>query len=308
MRGRSYAPAAKEFLDSIDLRKPAGHQDSGTQVVSQLPTGGDGHGITRSTTTFNDGWTAQATSDGIVAINGTTRYKSFYGVPSFTTGGERGTTEYYWNKLVVPDYTITNLWLNPDVQGIGYFNYYAEGTGIEKSSGRSVFIGFRVVAENGVDYCTMATSPTRDEYLRHFPNLEMLKNMRGSNRFAITQEDIIGDWSSSDGSALQYYNVYTGQNAGMQFSQGGQEFFFKPTGDYRANVSGAMGTMGGPQVSFSNKYEGKFSVTDWEITLTGYGGVTQVFTAYFEALQGGRILHISKKDAPGVHYPLVKVK
>ena len=51
----------------------------------------------------------------------------------------------------------------------------------------------------------------------HFPNLNMLKDMRGSNRFAVTKHDIIGDWSSSGSSVLQYYNVYTGANAGMTF-------------------------------------------------------------------------------------------
>lgn len=307
---RAYQSAAEQFLDSIEMQKTDGEtaQSEPMIIETTAATGLNSSGITKATTHFDDGWTAIVQNDHIVLTKENTRYFSFYGILGYNQGGERETTQYHWDRLVSPYYTITNLWLNPDVQSIGYFNYYAEGTGIEKSTGKNVFIGFRVVKESGVDFCTLATSPNKEEYLRHFPNLDMLKTMRNANRFAITKEDILGDWSSSSGSALQYYNVYTGQSAGMQFSQGGQEFFFRSNGEYNANISGAMGTMGGSQVVFDNKYKGNFSVTDWEITCTQYGGVTQIFTAHFEALQGGRILHIAKKDAPGVHYPLVKVK
>lgn len=305
---RAYQSEAEQFLDSIEMQKSVDGLSSSPVTQQPAQANNSGSGISKITTHFNDGWTAVAKADGIEVTKGATTYFSFFGVPSYSTGGERGTTQYYWDKHVSPYCTITNLWLNPDVQSIGYNNCYAEGMGTEKATGKSVYIGFRVIAESGVDFCTMAVSPSKEEYLAHFPSMDDLKAMRNSNRFAVTLEDILGDWSSSSSSALQYYNVYTGQSAGMQFSQGGQEFFFRSNGDYNANISGAMGTMGGAQVAFDNKYKGKFSVTDWEITMTGYGGITQVFTAYFEALQGGRILHIAKKDAPGVHYPLVKIK
>ncbi|MEQ1584461.1 MAG: hypothetical protein ABL895_01170 [Cyclobacteriaceae bacterium] len=310
MNSRAYKTQAEGFLDSIEMLKTEVDTSQPFEpTITESPAPDlNGSGITKTTTHFDDGWTAVVMNDHIELTKENTRYYSYHGIPGFNSGGERETTQYHWDRLVNSLYTVTNLWLNPDVQGIGYFNYYAEGTGIEKSTGKNVFIGFRVIKESGVDFCTLAASPSKEEYLRHFPNLDALKIMRNANRFAITKEDILGDWSSSSSSALQYYNVYTGQSAGMQFSQGGQEFFFRSNGEYNANISGAMGTMGGPQVVFDNKYKGNYSVTDWEITMTGYGGNTQVFTAYFEALQGGRVLHIAKKDAPGVHYPLIKVK
>lgn len=306
MRGSSYMNVIEQFLNSVELENSA--QDTPQITTVQSNPDESGTGITKSTTHFTDGWTAVAYADHVEVTIENTIYRSYYGVPSHNVGGEQGTTKYYWDKHIVPLYTITNLWLNPDIQSIGYHNYYAEGTGIEKSTGRNVFIGMRVVVESGVDFFTMAAATTKEEYVKHFPNMNDLKAMRNSNRFAVTYEDIVGNWSSTSSSTLQYYNVYTGQSAGMQFSQGGQEFDFKNSGDYNARISGAMGTMGGSQVVFDNKYQGKFSVADWEITMTGYGGITQIFTAYFEALQSGRVLHIAKKDAPGVHYPLIKVK
>ncbi|MBN8575860.1 MAG: hypothetical protein J0L66_02915 [Cytophagales bacterium] len=316
MNSQTYMSNIQAFLNSIDLQKPA---QTSTPVVAPVVTPSNpapvtnstnSSGITKSTTYFDDGWTAQVMDDYVVVTKENTKFYMHYGfpIPPNTPSSESGTTKANWDKLITPRYNVTNLWLNPDVGSWGgSYNYYAEGTAIERSTGKQVYLGFRTIID-GAYFCVEAVAPTKEEYQKHFPTIASLKDMRGSNRFAITKQDVLGDWSSSDGSALQYYNVYTGQSAGMQFSQGAQEFFFRNTDDYNANISGAMGTMGGSQVVFDNKYKGKFTVTDWEITCTGYGGVTQVFTASFEAVKGGRILHITKKDAPGVHYPLIKVK
>lgn len=303
-----YQKPIEDFLASAKMEKPVINKinkaDNATIKAGSC-------GIVKSTTTFNDGWIAKAMEDYVLATKENTRFYIHYGTEApanLQRTGESDITKYYWDKFISPRYTVTNLWLNPDVQSIATFNYYAEGTGIEKSTGNSVFIGFRVIIQNGVYFCSEAAAPGKEEYLKHFPDLNMLKDMRASNRFAITKEDVIGDWSSSGSSVLQYYNVYTGANAGMTFSSGGQDFFFKPAGTYNARIAGNMGTMGGSQVVFDNKYNGQFTVSDWEITLTKYSGVTTVFTCYYEAVKGGRILHIAKKNAPGVHYPLVKVK
>jgi hypothetical protein len=303
----NYQKEIEGFLASVEMKMiPASQNNKADNSKIKSSSG-----IQKSITTFNDGWTAKALEDYVLVTKESTKYYIHYGIP--VPEKQRGfdesrTTRIYWDKLVSPRYTITNLWLNPDVASIATFNYYAEGTGIDKNSGETVFIGFRIILENGVAFCVEATAPDKEEYLRHFPGLNTLKDMRGSNRFAVTKEDIAGNWSSYGSSTLQYYNVYTGENAGMGFSQGGQDFSFKTDNTYTARISGAMGTMGGSQVAFDNKYSGQIKVNDWEITLTKYSGVATVFTCYFEAVKGGRILHIAKKLAPGVHYALVKMK
>lgn len=308
MNGRSYKSEAEQFLDSIEMQKTVDDSSAPLepkQTSVSLNVGGTG--ITKSTTTFTDGWVAQAMDDYVLVTKENTKFYIHYGIANTLPLGsdETTTTKANWEKFITPRYNITNLWLNPDVGSFGgSFNYYAEGTGSERSTGREVFIGFRTIIEGGVHFCVEAVAPNKAEYQKLFPSLNMLKDMRGSNRFAVTKEDVIGDWSSSSGSMLQYYNVYTGQNAGMQFSQGGQEFFFRNSNEYSANISGAMGNMGGSQAVFNNKYKGVFTATDWEIAFTNF----EPFTCYFEAVKGGRILHVAKKNAPGVHYALVKIK
>jgi len=306
---KAYQSEAEQFLDSIEMQKSEGETLAPSEpVTKQTPASNTlgGTGITQSTTTFNDGWVAQAMDNYVLVTKENTKFYIHYGIPNTLPLGsdESTTTKANWDKFITPRYTVTNLWLNPDVGMMSTFNYYTEGTGIERSTGREVFIGFRTIIEGGIHFCVEAVAPTKAEYQKHFPNLNMLKDMRNSNRFAVTKEDVIGDWSSSSGSALQYYNVYTGQSAGMQFSQGGQEFFFRNNDEYNANISGAFGNMGGSQAVFDNKYKGNYTVFDWEIDLTNY----EPFTCYFEAVKGGRILHVAKKNAPGVRYALVKVK
>jgi len=307
---KAYQTEAEQFLDSIEMQKTEADTAVPSEpLITKTPASNTvgGTGITKSTTTFNDGWVAQAMDDYVLVTKENVKFYIYFGTtnPNLTTADESTTTKANWDKFIVPRYNVTNLWLNPDVGSFGgSFNYYAEGAGTERSTGREVFIGFRTIIESGVYFCVEAVAPTKAEYQKHFPHLNMLKDMRNSNRFAVTKEDVIGDWSSSSGSTLQYYNVYTGQSAGMQFSQGGQEFFFRSNSEYNANISGAMGNMGGSQAVFDNKYKGTYAVSDWEINLTNY----EPFTCYFEAVKGGRILHMAKKNAPGVRYALVKVK
>jgi len=317
MNGQEFMRDVERFLSSIDLQKPSlgslqeiqttGNQPS--QNPSTSPAGSTG--ITKSITNFDDGWTARALDDYVLVTKENTKFYIHYGVtiPANSSSGERPTTQENWNRFITPRYDITNLWLNPDVGSWGgSFNYYAEGAGTERSTGQPVFIGFRTIIEGNAYFCVEAVSPTKEEYLKHFPDLYMLKTMRNSNRFAITKEDVIGDWSSSSSSALQYYNVYTGQSAGMQGTQSDESFLFKVNGEYNARISGIMGTLGGAQTYYDGKYNGQFTTNNWEMTLTNYGKVNQTFTCHFEAVKGGRILHIAKKDAPGVAYALIKVK
>jgi len=307
---KAYQTEAEQFLDSIEMQKREDDNSTPSEPIKSQPPVSNtvgGTGITKSTTTFSDGWVAQAMDDYVLVTKENMKFYIHYGTPNTLPlgSGESITTKANWDKFISPRYNVTNLWLNPDVGSFGgSFNYYAEGTGVERSTGKEVYIGFRTIIESGVHFCVEAVAPTKAEYQKHFPDLTVLKDMRNSNRFAVTKEDVIGDWSSSSGSTLQYYNVYTGQNAGMQFSQGGQEFFFRDNGEYNANISGAFGNMGGSQVVFDNKYKGTYTVTDWEIDFTKY----EPFTCYFEAVKGGRILHVAKKNAPGVRYALVKVK
>jgi hypothetical protein len=74
------------------------------------------------------------------------------------------------------------------------------------------------------------------------------------------------------------------------------------------SLAGASGQVGNAKF-YDVKYSGKFSVTNWEATLSNFNQrSTTGFDAYFEAVKGGRILHLTDKAARGTQYHLVKVK
>lgn len=48
--------------------------------------------------------------------------------------------------------------------------------------------------------------------------------------------------------------------------------------------------------------KGKYSVKDWEVTLTNrFKGAPHTFTAQFEAVAGGRVLHLWRGQAEELH-------
>ena len=67
--------------------------------------------------------------------------------------------------------------------------------------------------------------------------------------------------------------------------------------------------MVGNMTVFDNKYEGRCTVSPWEITVTNrFGGKTEVFSAQYQAVRGGRILHLTNKAATGIQYHLARTR
>ncbi|MCK6616664.1 MAG: hypothetical protein L6Q51_03380 [Cyclobacteriaceae bacterium] len=74
------------------------------------------------------------------------------------------------------------------------------------------------------------------------------------------------------------------------------------------SLQGASGMVGSMQ-TYSQEYKGKAAVSNWEIILPNrFEGKTSAFHAWFEAVRGGRVLHLQDKQYTGSHYSLVKEK
>jgi hypothetical protein len=65
--------------------------------------------------------------------------------------------------------------------------------------------------------------------------------------------------------------------------------------------------MVGSQTVYDQKYNGKFTLTNWELSATNrWQGKTDNFWIQFEAVRDGKILHFTDKTASGMQYHLVK--
>ncbi len=123
------------------------------------------------------------------------------------------------------------------------------------------------------------------------------------NKFSVAAADLPGQWASSSGSSIDYVHVYTGNSAGTAYASSTSTYTFKPDGTYESVWKGAMNAQDGRGTQFGGEsYKGAYSVKDWEVTLTNrFKGATHAFTAQFEAVAGGRILHLWRGGAEEVH-------
>ena len=89
----------------------------------------------------------------------------------------------------------------------------------------------------------------------------------------------------------------------MAYSSSTNSFVFRPDGTYTNVYKGAQNLQDGRGTQFHGETSnGKFNVTNWEMTLTNrFKGATHAFAVQFEAVKGGRILHVYRGNIEEFH-------
>ena len=302
----AYTSVVEDFINNLKLTRPASAETgSNTSVV--LTGGGNSSGISISTTNFDDGWTASPQADYVLVTKGATKVYLFYGVTMNENMRPPAieVRDFFWQTLVAPRFKVVtaNAWKE------SYSTIeHIEGKAMDRQTGTSVWVAMNVVRENGVAKTVVASAPDKETYYRQFPHPDNLANMLVYNKFAVSKQDIVGNWQGGSSSAMNYYEVYTGNYAGMNFSSMSDDFTFDSKGTYQSQHKGATG-MAGTAKFYQQKYDGRYTVSTWEISATNrYGGKSAAFDAYFEAVKGGRVLHLTDKQYSGIRYHLVKAK
>jgi hypothetical protein len=327
MNSDSYLKDVEKFMSSIDLIKPkdyvaenpknaitpgatGNNANTGQTTIPVIEMGKAGnHGISISTTNFDDGWVAQPFADYVKVTKGSTTLLLHYAIEITDELRNTGDVEgNLFDRLMQPRYIVSNI-RKYDNNGPCYFCiYFYEADVVEKATGRKYYAGFRVITESGKSSCIEILSPSQQEFQKEFPNHEKIAAMSGYNKFAVSQADLLGTWEESGGSYVNMYSVSTGAYAGMNTASSAHKFIFKNDGTYFSNHKGAFG-MVGSMTFFDQKYNGNYTVTNWDITVTKrFEGKTDVFWAQFEAVRGGRVLHLTDKTAGGIKYHLGKTE
>lgn len=319
MNSEEYVRDVETLLGSLDLKKPEVQQVVNTTYNStQQPTnqqvlvvsGAAGkNGISISTTNFDDGWVAQPFADYVRVTKNQTTVLIHYGIEITDDMRANNNVEaVLFDRLILPRYNVSNI-RKFDNGGPCYFCvYFFEADAIDKTTGKACHIGFRFIPVNGIAKCIEIISPNAATFQHVFPKQEAVEAMLNYNKFAVTQADLKGSWEESSGSYVNMYNSMTGAYAGMNTSSSANKFIFKGDGSYESTHKGAFGMVGSMQF-YDQKYNGKCTVTNWDITLTNqFEGKTEVYWAQFEAVRGGRVLHLTRKSATGIQYHLVKTE
>lgn len=317
MNSEEFMKDVEKFLNSLELIKPEGQIVSNNVPTGKIQpeqsiviTGTPGNqGISTATTNFDDGWVAQPFADYVRVTKGSIMVLLHYGIEITEELRNTGDVEgNLFDRLMQPRYTVSNI-RKYDNGGPCYFCvYFYEADVVEKSTGKKYYAGFRVLTESGVSRCIEILSPSKQEFEKEFPTQEKVAALTGYNKFAVTQADLLGTWEESGGSYVNMYSTITGAYAGMNSASSAHKFIFKNDGTYFSNHKGAFG-MVGSMTFFDQKYNGSYTVTNWDITATKrFEGKTDVFWAEFEAVRGGRVLHLTDKKASGIRYHLVKTE
>lgn len=288
--------------------QPPAIQDNQPPPVLQSNTGSSG--ITISTTNFDDGWVASPQADWVqLTKNNLTVYLHYaISLPDELRSGDGDPIlNHFWNLLIVPRYAISNLQKLPFDPYAYKRTYFMEATGTDNNTGQPVYVALRILIDNGIVSCVEIKANSKEEYAQEFPNLDKVANMTGYNRFAISPADITGKWTRSSGAFAQYYNVYSGNYAGMNAVSITSQLTVGTDGQLLLEHKGASGMVGNQQF-FSETYNGPYTLTNWDLSFTDQQGKQTAFHAFYQAVKNGRILYLQNKQYSGQEYFFVKAE
>ncbi len=257
-------------------------------------------GYTFSVTNFNDGWNSIIKEDFVEVSNSGTTVLLHYGI-TLNDELRQDIINNFWNLLAADRYTVTNLY-SYNYSALNFPYYYMEADVIEKATGNIKFLSFWVKTVNGTAYGYEVTSDTKSEFQQKFPTIESIENMYSYNYFAIGKNDLIGTWQEGSGAFTQYYFVSSGDYAGMNIVVSNLKYTFYNSSIYLTDFKSVS------SVGYINEKEnGSYGVNEWEVITTDQNSKVSNFKSWFEAVKGGRILHLWNKQFSGEHYQLGRI-
>jgi len=217
-------------------------------------------------------------------------------------------TSNAWNILVAGRYS--NLQNFSVLTGAVAYEpaYFGTGDVTDNASGKRVFVALFRKGETG---WIEIISPDRNAFVQAFgidinkPDYytgssmwDPLSKLSWYNRFAVAPADLSGKWTNNYSGMLQYVNVYTGANAGMNTHSSSQTFEFAADGNYKWEISVASGFVG--NIKFQNaKSAGVATLpNNWQIHFSDLEGKPKTYNAYFTCIKGARILWLEDTSYP----------
>ncbi|NEW83058.1 MAG: hypothetical protein GZ094_11920 [Mariniphaga sp.] len=260
------------------------------------------NGYTYSTTNNPDGWNALVMDDYVQVSKGSTVALIHFGI-NMTDDARMDIPGYFWEHVAAPKYTVQNLY--PTVYSVlkDFPYHFIQADATEKKTGRNVFVSFQVIIKNGVAYCYEMITDSKASFQQQFPTMDFIEGMSKYNSFALGANDLIGTWQEGGGAFTQYYYVSSGNYAGMNITVSNLKYIFLTGSNYRTDVKAVSNN-----TYATEKEVGNYSVSNWEVSTTDQNGKISNFNAWFEAVKGGRLLHLQNKRFTSEQFQLGRVR
>jgi hypothetical protein len=314
----------ERFADGLDIKKlqtggPAvpGNQpkppvaNQNNQPRPNTPTGGTtgqsgGQRITIGTTNFDDGWVAKALPDYVQVTKGNVEVRIYAPDGQIDKKIPQGmySLDYAWSITVPPAFNTGQVLVRDKTPYSMDEENMWEAPITDKQTGLARYAGLTIIWNSGRFHTVLVLAPNQGTYRQLFPGFASFANMLNYNKFAVAAADLMGTWSESSVTGLNYYNVYSGAYAGTGVTAGSSKFVFRPNGTYDLELKYYLNGKSG-----QSNYQGKYTVNEWQAVLTGQQSRDDngEFWCKFEAVRGGFILHLMhKKYTGGQRYTLYK--
>lgn len=296
----AYEKEMTAFLESIDLKKPAGNTaDNNKTPTKPVTTTAVKTGFQYNTTNFDDGWTSTVQEDWVEVAKGNIKVLIHHPnkkADEYNTVLLDGLKEA-WDILVAPRYSsASNMEFKPITNWESI--EFAEATMVEKATGKTVYVVlFKKNYSGGrgryLEFLTADKSSFEKEFGPYHNDAfgwEKMEKMADYNRFAVAPSDLTGKWTSDFTGIQQYVNAYTGASAGMSTHSSHQAFQFGSGNSYKWELVVASGFVG--NIKFNGvKSAGKFNVpNNWQVNFSDIEGKPRNYPAQFSCIKGARIL------------------
>ncbi len=315
---RDYINNIQAFIESIDLLKPEKPssptetnklqtEEQQNSVNTPLPAKQDGFAFT--TTNFDDGWTSTVQEDWVEVTKGNVKALLHFPCKRNTNSSDPDPiTNDAWNILVAPRYSNLKNYLVKYVSSYDRV-HLAAGNLTDNATGKEVYVAFISRSSNvwiefispdknafvqafGIDFDDVAWNSDKTIF-------DPLLKLANCNKFAVAASDLTGKWSSNSSSVQQYYNVYTGDNAGMNLNTASRTFQFGAGNTYQWNFVWVNGFSGSEKV-VQEQSAGTFSLpNNWQVYFSKIESGPETYDAYFTCIKGGRILWMNDANSPG---------
>ena len=304
-----FQQAIADFLESIDLPKVEVAAVQLKNKPAEITQPARKSNYKFSTTNFDDGWTSTEQEDWVEVVKGDIRVLIHY--PKEGTifpADPEPLTNAAWNILVAPRYR--NL-KNYKTSYISSYErpYLGMGYATDDASGKQVFV---LLFRRGNSGWLEFIAPDKNSFIRQYKfdpedirfdsNDDLLKpliQMVNYNKFAISESDFTGTWTSDYSGMQQMYHVNTGNYAGMNMNQSHEEFVFGAGNSYSWKLLAINGMVGNLKYA-SVKSAGKFSVlNNWQIRFSKIESGAKTYNAHWSCIKGARLLNLLDADNPG---------
>lgn len=315
----SYESEMQQFLASVEFRQPeetALAKDMSASTKKSEPAPSKSGGFEYVSTNFDDGWVSKVFDEYVLVTKGDIKvyltYPEKFNASDFSGTGKQERF-HYWDNTVSKFFQTGEIKFDKMGALSEFSQQYIEGWATDKQTGDKRYVGMivRIIAYTGCLSIVMVSAPSPEALRKQFPKADGrydndLLSMYNYNKFAVGKNDLTGTWTSApSGMSMNWYSTTTGNQVGTTAVAKSDVFRFANNGTYTSTHNGATGWVGSMS-TYQQEYKGGYSVTNWSCTVTKrWDGKTEQFGAWFEIINGGRVLHF---DSNSITYELYKSK